>query len=228
MDTSAIRTAAPQKIFQLKEPASAITHFTAMVSALAAAPFLLARASMHGDRRYLISCFLFILSMILLYGASTSYHSIMANGRIMQRLKKLDHMMIYFLIAGSYTPVCLLVLPERQGTVMCLLVWGIAFAGFVLTAFWVDSPKWLNSSIYIAMGWICIFAIRTIFACMSHAAFCWLLAGGIIYTAGGVIYACKLPVFRSLCRGFGNHEIFHLFVMGGSFCHFIMVYAYLC
>lgn len=228
MDTSVLQTTTSQKTFRLKEPASAITHFIAMVSAFSAAPFLLAKASLHEDSRYLISCFLFILSMVLLYGASASYHAIFANDKTTLLLKKLDHIMIYFLIAGSYTPVCLLVLPANQGIPMCLVVWGLAFAGLVLTAFWVNSPKWLNSSIYIAMGWICLFAIRTIYSSMPRAAFYWLFAGGVIYTIGGIIYALKLPLFNSLHKSFGSHDIFHLFVMGGSLCHFIMVYRYLC
>lgn len=228
MNTSVLPTTPPHKTSHLKDPASAITHFSAMVTALLAAPFLLVKASLHTESSYVVSCFLFILSMILLYGASASYHAVIANDRITQFLKKLDHIMIYFLIAGSYTPVCLLVLPASQGIPMCLLVWGLTLAGLILTVFWVNSPKWLNSSIYIAMGWICLFAIRSIYANMPHSAFIWLFTGGIIYTIGGVIYALKLPLFNSLREGFGNHEIFHLFVMGGSFCHFVMVYGYLC
>lgn len=224
---SASNHSAMDTAFHIKEPGSAITHLIAMACAILAAPFLLAKASAYPDYRYLLSAFLFITSMILLYGASTAYHTVVADAHTTLLLKKLDHIMIYFLIAGSYTPVCLLVLPSQTGLPMFYLVWGLAVAGLVLTMFWVDSPKWLNSSIYIAMGWICIFAIRTIYTCLTPEAFGWLLAGGIIYTIGGIIYALKLPVFNSLHRDFGSHEIFHLFVMGGSFCHFIMVYGYL-
>ncbi len=213
---------------QLKEPASAITHFIGMIAAISSAPFLLGRAASHGNRLSLLSCLFFITSMILLYGASTAYHAIRTDERTTLLLKKIDHIMIYFLIAGSYSPVCLLVLPAAQGLPMFYTVWGLAFAGFILTCVWVTSPKWLNSSIYIAMGWICIFAIHSIYLHMQLECFVWLFAGGIIYTIGGIIYALKLPLFDSLHPGFGLHEIFHLFVMGGSLCHFIMVYAYLC
>ena len=213
--------------FRLKDPASAITHFIGMVAAVSAAPFLLERAAQAGQIKSMISSLLFIVSMILLYGASTFYHAIITNDRATLLLKKLDHIMIYFLIAGSYTPVCMLVLPSSIGTPLCLIVWGLALAGLFLTAVWVDSPKWLNSTIYIAMGWLCIFAIRSIYHYMCPQAFSWLFAGGVIYTIGGVIYALKLPVFNRLHPGFGGHEIFHLFVMGGSLCHFIMVYSYL-
>lgn len=213
--------------FRLKDPASAITHFIGMVAAISAAPFLLERAAQTGQSRNIISSLLFIVSMIMLYGASTFYHAIITNDKATLLLKKLDHIMIYFLIAGSYTPVCMLVLPSSIGTPLCLIVWGLAAAGLFLTAVWVDSPKWLNSTIYIAMGWLCIFAIRSIYHYMCSQAFFWLFMGGIIYTIGGVIYALKLPVFNKLHPGFGGHEIFHLFVMGGSLCHFIMVYSYL-
>lgn len=213
--------------FRLKDPASAITHFIGIVAAISAAPFLLERAAQTGQSRSIISSLLFIVSMIMLYGASTFYHAIITNDKATLLLKKLDHIMIYFLIAGSYTPVCMLVLPSSIGTPLCLIVWGLAVAGLFLTAVWVDSPKWLNSTIYIAMGWLCIFAIRSIYHYMCSQAFFWLFMGGIIYTIGGVIYALKLPVFNKLHPGFGGHEIFHLFVMGGSLCHFIMVYSYL-
>ena len=210
--------------FRLKDPASAITHFIGMISAMAAAPFLFGKAAGHTDPAYMISGVLFIVSMILLYGASTFYHAIIANERVTLLLKKLDHIMIYFLIAGSYAPVCLLALPDQQGVLLCSIVWILACAGLILTIIWVNSPKWLNSSIYIAMGWLCIFAIRDIYANLSQEGFFWLFLGGVIYTIGGVIYALKLPLFNSLHKGFGSHEIFHLFVMAGSLCHFIMVY----
>ena len=106
------------------------------------------------------------------------------------------------------------------------LVWGIAIVGIIINALWINCPKWFSSVIYIAMGWVCIMAIRQIVAALTPAAFTWLLAGGIIYTIGGVIYALKLPIFNSKHKNFGSHEIFHLFVMGGSFCHYMMMYGY--
>lgn len=211
----------------LKDPASAITHFIGMICSSLAAPFLLLKASAQGEGIYMLSSILFISSMILLYMASTIYHAVHTSDRITTLLKKLDHIMIYVLIAGSYTPVCLLVLPSQTGIPFYYLVWGLAAAGLLLTTVWVTSPKWLNSLIYIAMGWLCIFTFGDIRAAMDPTALAWLFAGGIIYTIGGVIYALKLPIFNSIHKGFGSHDIFHLFVMGGSLCHFIMVYFYL-
>lgn len=135
--------------------------------------------------------------------------------------------MISVLIAGSYTPVCLLVLKGRLGIILLSIVWGIAIAGILIKAFWVYCPKWVSSVLYIGMGWTCVLAFTQLLDSLSPGAFGWLLAGGIIYTVGGVIYALKLPLFNSRHKNFGSHEIFHLFVMAGSACHFIVMYVYL-
>ena len=148
------------------------------------------------------------------------------TGRYLRIFRKLDHMMIFVLIAGSYTPVCLIVLGGELGYTLLALVWGIALAGMLVKAFWITCPKWFSSAIYIAMGWVCVLVFGRLFDTLSTAAFLWLLAGGIIYTVGGVIYALKLPLFNSRHREFGSHEVFHLFVMAGSLCHFIFMYFY--
>ena len=135
--------------------------------------------------------------------------------------------MISVLIAGSYTPICLLVLGGRTGLILLAIVWAFAIAGILIKAFWVFCPKWVSSVLYIGMGWTCVLAFSTILDNLSTVAFGWLLAGGIIYTVGGVIYALKLPIFNSKHKNFGSHEIFHLFVMGGSICHFIVMYTFL-
>lgn len=163
---------------------------------------------------------------VLLYGASTIYHSVNLSGKALRIFQKLDHMMIFVLIAGSYTPVCLIVLGDKSGYTLLGLVWGIAFVGMLIKAFWITCPKWFSSIIYIAMGWVCLFVFRELLNSLSPAAFVWLLTGGIIYTIGGIIYALRLPVFNTRHKAFGSHEIFHLFVMAGSFCHFVFMYCY--
>ena len=135
--------------------------------------------------------------------------------------------MIFVLIAGSYTPVCLIALNGRTGKILLSIVWGIAIVGILFKFFWVYCPKWVSSVLYIGMGWTCVLAFSQILNNLSTAAFGWLLAGGIIYTIGGIIYALKLPIFNARFKNFGSHEIFHLFVMGGSACHFVVMYAYL-
>ena len=210
----------------LKDPGSAITHFIGMLMAIFAAVPLLIKAAREPDHIYLISLSIYALSLILLYAASTTYHTFDVSEKTNTILKKIDHMMIFVLIAGSYTPICLITLKGRTGTILLALVWSIAIVGIILKAFWVFCPKWVSSVLYIGMGWTCVLAFTQILNALSPAAFGWLLAGGIIYTIGGVIYALKLPIFNNRHKNFGSHEIFHLFVMGGSMCHFIVMYAF--
>ena len=211
----------------IREPGSAITHFIAMMMAVFAATPLLIKAALSSDGKItLLALGIFCISMILLYGASATYHSLNISGKALRIFRKIDHMMILVLIAGSYAPVCLIILGGKLGYTLLSVVWGIALFGMILKACWVTCPKWFSSVIYIAMGWVCLGVFGTLWNVLPHAAFGWLLAGGIIYTIGGVIYALKLPIFNGKHKFFGSHEIFHLFVMGGSICHFIFMYLY--
>lgn len=211
----------------IKDPGSAITHFIGMLMAIFAAVPLLIKAAHEPDSIYLISLTIYAASLILLYAASTTYHTFDLSEKANTILKKIDHMMIFVLIAGSYTPICLITLKGTTGIILLSLVWGIAIVGIILKAFWVFCPKWVSSVLYIGMGWTCVLAFTKILNSLSPAAFGWLLAGGIIYTVGGVIYALKLPLFNKKHKNFGSHEIFHLFVMGGSMCHFIVMYTFI-
>ncbi|MDD3251352.1 MAG: hemolysin III family protein [Lachnospiraceae bacterium] len=212
--------------FKIKDPGSALTHFIAMLLALSATAPLIIKAAHEPGYTHVLALSIFITSMILLYAASTTYHALDISPKVNQILRKVDHMMIFILIAGTYTPVCMLVLGDSTGWKMLALVWGIAIVGMIINALWITCPKWFSSLIYIAMGWICVLAFGKITAALPASAFGWLLAGGIIYTVGGVIYALKLPIFNNRFKNFGSHEIFHLFVMGGSLCHYIMMYAF--
>ncbi len=210
----------------IREPGSAITHFIGMMMAVFAAVPLLLKAGATSGTVSLVAMAVFMTSMILLYGASAAYHSVNLNEKYLRMFRKLDHMMIFVLIAGSYTPVCLIVLGGEIGYSLLALVWGIALAGMAVKACWITCPKWFSSLIYIAMGWVCVLVFGRLFDTLSTGGFLWLLAGGIIYTLGGVIYALKLPLFNSRHKDFGSHEVFHLFVMAGSICHFIFMYTY--
>lgn len=210
----------------IREPGSAITHFIAMMMAVFAAIPLLVKAGITSGERNLTAMAIFMGSMILLYGASATYHSVDLSGNRLRIFRKIDHMMIFVLIAGSYTPVCLIVLGGQLGYTLLITVWSIALVGILIKAFWITCPKCFSSIIYIAMGWVCLFVFGTLLDTLPTAAFIWLLAGGIIYTVGGIIYALKLPLFNNKHKDFGSHELFHLFVMGGSICHFIFMYVY--
>lgn len=210
----------------IKDPGSAITHFIGMLMAIFAAVPLLIKAAHEPSRIYIISIAIYAASLILLYAASTTYHTFDKSQKINTILKKIDHMMISVLIAGSYTPICLLVLKGRTGIILLTIVWAFAITGILIKAFWVYCPKWISSVLYIGMGWTCVLAFTQLLNSLSPAAFGWLLAGGIIYTLGGIIYALKLPIFNNRHKYFGSHEIFHLFVMAGSACHFVVMYAF--
>ena len=216
-----------EKLFTVKEPMSALTHLIGAVCSIFAMPVLLIHASLyHASKLDLIAYMIFMISMILLYSASTAYHSFSISPKVNKALKKIDHMMIFIMIAGSYTPVALIAIGGFKGTLLFITIWSLAILGMIFKFCFVTCPKWLSSVIYTCMGWTCIFFMKDIINCIPLSGFLWLLAGGIIYTVGGVIYALKLPIFNSKHKSFGSHEVFHLFVMGGSICHFIFMYLY--
>lgn len=224
MDESIVYKKKMTNRFHLKDPISTLTHFIAFVAAIFAFPPLLTHAAVHGaDLKAMVSLSVFMLSMILLYGASSAYHAFNLSDKGNCILKKLDHTMIFLLIAGSYTPVCTMVLPSPSGMHLLMLVYALAFAGVVFKLCWVTCPKWVSSVIYIALGWSCLTAFPQILATLSTAQFLWLLMGGVIYTVGGVVYALKPKCLEG--KAFGIHEIFHLFVMGGSFCHYVFMFS---
>jgi len=210
----------------VREPGSALTHSIAMIMALIAAAPLLEKTALSSSGRSMLAMCIFIGSMVLLYAASTTYHSVNVSGNRLELFKKIDHMMVFVLIAGTYTPVCMIILSGRIGFTLLTVVWGIALLGILIKAFWINCPKWFSSITYISMGWVCIFVIGQLWSSLPHAAFGWLLGGGILYTIGGIIYALKLSIFNEKHKFFGSHEIFHLFVMGGSVCHFILMYVF--
>lgn len=210
----------------IREPGNAFTHLAGMILAILASTPLLLKSAVNSGSESFQAMSVFILSMILLYGASALYHSVNVSGKKLKIFKKIDHMMIFVLIAGSYTPICLIVLGGELGYTLLTVVWSIAVVGMLIKAFFVTCPKWFSSLIYISMGWVCIFVFGQLWDTLAHAAFLWLLAGGIIYTIGGVIYALKLPLFNAKHANFDSHGIFHLFCLGGSICHFIFMYCY--
>lgn len=206
-------------------PWSAITHGAGVVLGLVGAIFLLSRAWTEGPMWRLIPFGLYLVSMVGLYTASTLYHCLNTGvqGRI--HLRKYDHISIYYLIAGSYTPICLIALPGTLGYTMLAAIWGLAVGGTVLALFWINAPRWLTAGIYLFMGWLAIFAIVPLSRLPSAGGLFWLLLGGILYTVGGILYAVKWPG-RNNPR-FGCHEIFHVFILLGSVAHFFLMYRFI-
>ena len=215
----------PTPLFHVRDPLSALTHFIALFAAVFFTPILLIHAAEVGaSKLHLVSLSIFMLSMVFLYGASTAYHTFSLTEKGCRTLKKLDHIMIFFLIAGSYTPVCVVAL-GGAGTTLLALVWTLAIAGAIFKLCWVTCPKWVSSVIYIAMGWSCLTAMPLIVAALTSWGFFWLLLGGFFYTVGGVLYALKPKCLEG--KLFGIHEIFHIFVMAGSLCHYVFMYGWL-
>ena len=203
-------------------PYSALTHGVGILLALLALGVLL-HITIHQSPITITAVSIYAVSMLCLYTASTVYHSLNTGVQGRLFLRKLDHVMIYFLIAGTYTPVCLISLEGTlSGRVMLLVIWTMAILGSAFTLFWIRMPRALTSLIYLVMGWTAIFAIYPLHAVMSPMGFGMLLAGGVLYSVGGILYALKWPGRNN--RYFGCHEIFHVFIVLGSICHFIMIY----
>ena len=182
---------------------------------------LLLKAAREPDHLHVVAMAVFMLSMILLYLASTVYHTFDVNGKVNRRLKKFDHMMISVLIGKLYADLSG-ALHGRTGIVLCALVWAAAIGGILVKAFWINCPRWFFSSVlYIAMGWLCVLAFHPLFS-GSFTAGIWMVAGGRhhLYGRRGDLLI-KMPMFNAKHKSSGTHEIFHLFVMGGSFCHLL-------
>lgn len=206
-------------------PWSAITHGVGAVLALIGTVFLLLRAWSIGNWANFGAFAIYGASMVGLYTASTLYHCINTTipGRL--ALRKYDHCSIYLLIAGSYTPVCLIALGGARGWTLFSVIWALALAGIVLSIAWIDCPRWLTSGVYLFMGWMALTAIGPIAQALPGEGMFALVLGGVLYSVGGVLYAVKWPG-RNNPR-FGCHEIFHVFIVLGSACHFWMMYQVL-
>ncbi len=210
-------------------PWSAITHGIGAALAAVGTAFLLFRAMLLGaDVWHIVSFAIYGASMICLYTASTLYHCLNTPVAGRLALRKIDHCSISLLIAGSYTPICLTVLRNQGawGWTIFGVVWSMAVASCSLSLLWIGSPRWLTSGVYLLMGWVAVFALYPLSKVLTAAGFFWLVLGGVLYTAGGVLYAVKWPG-RDNPR-FGCHEVFHLFILAGSICHFILMYQVIC
>lgn len=203
-------------------PYSALTHGVGIILALLALAVLL-HITIYQSAIRITAVTVYAVSMLCLYTASTVYHSLNTGVQGRLFLRKLDHLMIYFLIAGTYTPICMISLGGTlSGRVMLIAIWAMALLGGGFTLFWIGMPRFLTSLIYLVMGWIAIFAIYPLHRAMGPLSFAMLLTGGVLYSVGGILYALKWPGRNN--PYFGCHEIFHVFIVLGSICHFIMIY----
>lgn len=210
-------------IFKAKDPISALSHFVGFILSIIGMMIMLIKGSYyHLDLIKMISLSIYMSSMILLYGASSAYHSFNISNKFNLILKKIDHISIFILIAGTYTPICLILLKDN---LLLIVIWILALIGFIFKLFWVTCPKYISSIIYLMMGWSCIIVLPKLINLLSINAFLLLFIGGLFYTIGAIIYALKIKIFDN--EYFGNHELFHIFVLLGSFMHYLLIYNYL-
>jgi hemolysin III len=211
-------------IEKFREPASGLSHFVGAVFSIVALILLLHAAITKESTVELVAYSIFGASMIFLYSASTIYHLIKASEKVIVRLRKLDHAMIFVLIAGSYTPICLIPLRGELGYILLLTLWITAVCGIIFKMFFINAPRWFYTMVYIVMGWAAVFVIVPLYNAVGLGAIIWLVVGGLFYTVGGVIYALKKPNFIPNWLGF--HEVFHILIIMGTISHFLMIYLY--
>lgn len=197
-----------------EEIANSITHGVGIGLSVAALTLLIVYGVRSGDAWRLASAIVYGITLVLEYTASTLYHSF-PQPQVKHVFKILDHAGIYMLIAGTYTPFTLVTIRDSGGWWLFIIVWALAVAGISTEAFWAYRPRWLSAAVYLAMGWLVVLAIRPIVAHLASAGVWLLVAGGLAYTLGTVFYVLKkVPYF---------HAVWHLFVLGGSICHFLAV-----
>ena len=211
---------------KFREPINSITHLSgALLSLIALFAMLTKGITTNASDVSIASVSIFGFSLILLYTVSGTYHGIISSDKIIKFFQRLDHSMIFILIAGSYAPFCLIGLGGTLGRNMFIILISIALAGIIFKLCWFNAPRWLQTALYIAMGWSAIFVIKPLSASLPPMSIILLVLGGIFYTIGGIIYATKSKKIR--IGSFGFHEIFHIFVLLGSITHFICVFVFL-
>ena len=210
---------------KLREPINSITHFVgAGLSFIALIAMLVKVAISDPSVISILSVTIFGISLTLLYATSGTYHGIISTEKVIKFFQKLDHSMIFVLIAGSYAPFCLISIGDKFGFTMFLIMITLAIVGIIFKLCWFNCPCWVDSVMYIGMGWIALFMIKPLAAILPGISLFWLVLGGILYTIGGIIYATKSK--KLTIGNWGFHEIFHIFILIGSLSHFICVYTY--
>ncbi len=211
------------KIF--REPVNAISHMAGSIASLVGLTLMVVYAALRADAWHLVSFAVFGTTLILMYTASFLYHGLWLSEKNRLLFRRIDHIMIFMVIAGSYTPLCLVPLRGPWGWSLFGTVWGMAVVGIFIKIFFMNAPRWISTLIYCIMGWLCIVAIYPLVKNLEWPGLFWLGLGGLFYSVGAVIYAMKRP--DPFPRIFGFHEIWHLFVLLGSGAHFWLVFRHL-
>ncbi|MCF8390374.1 MAG: hemolysin III family protein [Bacteroidales bacterium] len=202
---------------EIEERFNVVSHAFGILLSIIALILLILKASLEGNVWQIVSFCIYGTSLILLYSASTIFHS-SKNEILRNKLNIVDHASIYVLIAGTYTPFVLVSMRGSVGWIVFGLIWGLALAGIILKLFYTDKYALLSTIMYVLMGWVMIFFIKPLIQSLDLGGLIWLLAGGVAYTVGAVFFSLNKLKF--------NHAIFHIFVLLGSFCHFMSIYYY--
>jgi hemolysin III len=206
-----------------REPVNGLTHFFGALLAVAGLVILLVIS--HGDLLKQSSLLVYGLSLVALLSASAAYHLVKASPKTIQCLRKLDHSAIYLLIAGTYTPVCLNLLSGFWQWGMLGIIWSIALLGSLSKLLWINAPRGLSAAAYLVMGWLGVIAGSELFAALPPGALAWLAAGGLAFTLGAIVYITK--IFNFVPGVFGFHEVWHIFVLVGCACHYLLMLFYI-
>jgi hemolysin III len=209
---------------RFREPVNGLTHLVGGLLASVGLGVLLATAARAGRADQLVAFGIFGFSLIALYTASALYHLLPLSPAGVARMRRVDHMSIFVLIAGTYTPFCLLALDGGWRVGLLGLIWGLALCGILLKLLWMDAPRWLSVALYLGMGWVAVIAAPALFRAVPAGGMAWVLAGAVVYSAGALIYGLRRP--NPIPGVFGFHELWHLFVVAGSACHFWAVLGY--
>jgi hemolysin III len=213
----------PLSIF--REPVNAVSHMAGSLASIAGLTLMVVMAAIEADAWHVVSFAVFGATLVFMYTASFLYHGLKLSPKTLAIFRRIDHIMIFLVIAGSYTPLCLVPLRGPWGWSLFGTIWGVALAGIVLKLFWMNLPRWISTLIYLGMGWLCVVAVYPLTQILDPAPLAWLALGGLFYSIGAVVYTFKKPdPFPTV---FGFHEIWHICVLLGSACHVWLVLGYL-
>ncbi len=204
---------------KFREPVSGLTHLGGAIASAGGLAALLIIGWQSVEK--IVSVFVYGVSLIGLFAASATYHLSKVKPKTLTILRKIDHSAIYLLIAGTYTPFCVNAFSGFYRWGLLAIIWSIALIGILIKVFYIHAPRWLSAGVYVLMGWLCMAAIGEMTTTLTPFTLAWLLAGGIVYTLGAVVYATK--IFNFAPGKFGFHEVWHIFVLVGALLHFVAV-----
>lgn len=209
----------------IREPVNALSHMAGSLASIAGLTLMVVVAAVKADAWHVVSFAIFGTTLVFMYTASFLYHGLQLSAKTLAIFRRIDHIMIFMVIAGSYTPLCLVPLRGPWGWSLFGIIWGFAAVGIVLKLFWMNLPRWISTLIYLGMGWLCMVVVYPLVQILEPAPLLWLALGGLFYSLGALVYIFKKP--DPFPKMFGFHEIWHICVLLGSACHFWLVFGYL-